>query len=119
MAFYRLSRLAEDDLLRILSTSEERWGPEARRRYAATIAAAMRKVATDPKGLTTRDRAELLAGVRSMHLRHVRVDSQERVRHPVHVLYYRLIAPGLVEIIRVLHELMEPGRHLGSRIIMD
>jgi toxin ParE1/3/4 len=116
MAGYRLSRLAEDDLLRILSTSEERWGLEARRRYAAIIIAAMRKVATDPKGLTTRDRAELLTGVRSMHLRHTRVHSQERVRHPVHVLYYRMIAPDLVEIVRVLHERMEPGRHLGIRI---
>jgi toxin ParE1/3/4 len=116
MAGYRLSRLAEDDLLRILSTSEERWGPEARRRYAAIIIAAMRKVAADPKGLTTRDRAELLTGVRSMHLRHARVLSQERVRHPVHVLYYRVITRDLVEIVRVLHERMEPSRHLGIRI---
>ena len=112
MADYRLSRLAEDDVLRILSTSEERWGPEARRRYAAIIIAAMRKVATDPKGLTTRDRAELLTGVRSMHVRHARVHSQERVRHPVHVLYYRMIASDLVEIVRVLHERMEPRRHI-------
>jgi toxin ParE1/3/4 len=114
MAGYRLSRLAEDDVLRILSTSEERWGPEARRRYAAIIIAAMRKVAIDPKGLTTRDRAELLTGVRSMHLRHTRVHSQERVRHPVHVLYYRVIAPDLVEIVRVLHERMEPRRHIEA-----
>jgi toxin ParE1/3/4 len=116
MASYRLSRLAEDDLLRILSTSEERWGPEARRRYAAIIIAAMRKVATDPKGLTTRDRAELLTGVRSMHLRHARAHSQERVRHPVHVVYYRVMTPDLVEIVRVLHERMEPRRHLGIQM---
>jgi toxin ParE1/3/4 len=114
MAGYRLSRLAEDDVLRILSTSEERWGPEARRRYAAIIIAAMRKVATDPKGLTTRDRAELLTAVRSMHLRHARVHSQVRVRHPVHVLYYRVVAPDLVEIVRVLHERMEPRRHIEA-----
>ena len=114
MAGYRLSRLAEDDVLRILSTSEERWGPEARRRYAAIIIAAMRKVATDPKGLATWDRAELLTGVRSMHLRHTRVHSQERVRHPVHVLYYRMIEPDLVEIVRVLHERMEPRRHIEA-----
>jgi toxin ParE1/3/4 len=30
----------------------------------------------------------------------------------VHVLYYRVLAPGLIEIVRVLHERMEPSRHL-------
>jgi toxin ParE1/3/4 len=115
MARYRLSRLAQNDLLRILSTSEERWGPDARHRYAVTIAAAMRKVADDPKGSTTKARPELLTGIRSIHVRHVRVhDVEEKVRHPVHVLYYRVIAPDLVEIVRVLHERMEPRRHLGD-----
>jgi toxin ParE1/3/4 len=75
----------------------------------------MRKVADDPKGSATKARAELLIGIRSIHLRHVRVqDVEEKVRHPVHVLYYRVIAPDLVEIVRVLHERMEPRRHLGD-----
>ncbi len=113
MARYRVSRLAQNDLLRILSTSEERRGLEARHRYAATITAAMRKVADNPKGSTTRARPELLTGIRSIHLRHVRVHNvQERVRHAVHVIYYRAIAPDLVEIVRVLHERMEPRRHI-------
>jgi len=30
----------------------------------------------------------------------------------VHILYYRVIAPGLIEIVRVLHECMDPDRHL-------
>jgi plasmid stabilization system protein ParE len=30
----------------------------------------------------------------------------------VHVLYYRAVAPGLIEIVRVLHERMEPRWHL-------
>jgi toxin ParE1/3/4 len=49
MARFRLSRLAEADLAYILATSEERWGTEARRRYAALLAAAMRKAAGDPR----------------------------------------------------------------------
>jgi toxin ParE1/3/4 len=81
VAYYRLSRLAEVDLRRILSTSEEQWGTAARRRYAAVMAAAMRKVANDPVGLATRDRAELLTGIRSIHLRYARTaDSGERVK---------------------------------------
>lgn len=48
MARYRISLPAQADLARILTTSTERWGTEGRRRYAATLAAAMRMVANDP-----------------------------------------------------------------------
>jgi toxin ParE1/3/4 len=117
MARFRLSRLAAADLAHILATSEERWGAGARRRYEAIIAAAMRKVAADPTGPATRDRAALSAGIRSFHVRHARGHGPEaKVRQPVHVLYYRAITPDLVEIIRVLHERMEPSRHLGAEI---
>ena len=64
------------DLARILATSAERWGIEGRRRYAAIIAAAMRKAAPDPEGPVTRDRAKLLPGGRSFHLRHARNDER-------------------------------------------
>jgi toxin ParE1/3/4 len=114
MARYRLSGPARADLAHILATSAESWGEEGRRRYAALLAAAMRQAAGDPEGRTTRDRGELLQGVRSLHLRHVRIkDRSARVKRPVHSLYYRTIGPGLIEIIRVLHERMEPSLHLG------
>jgi toxin ParE1/3/4 len=114
MARFRLSRLARVDLAQILATSAEHWGLEGRRRYAAVLAAAMRKVATEPEGAMTRDRSELLHGVRTFHLRNARADDLEaKVRRPVHVLYYRVVRPGLIEIVRVLHERMEPSRHIA------
>lgn len=116
MARFRLSRPAQADLATILATSAERWGIDGRQRYAAILAAAMRKVAADPEGPATRDRTELLRGVRSLHIRHARGnDPDEKVRQPVHVLYYRAVAPEMIEIIRVLHERMEPSRHLESQ----
>lgn len=115
MARFRFSRPAEADLARILATSEERWGSEGRGRYAALLAAAMRKVAAEPKGPLTRDRHKLFPGVRSFHVRHARSDDPEAmVRRPVHVLYYRIVRPGLIEIVRVLHERMESSRHIGA-----
>ncbi|MBR0757754.1 type II toxin-antitoxin system RelE/ParE family toxin [Bradyrhizobium jicamae] len=114
MARFRLSALAQDDLAQILVVSAERWGPEGRRRYAAVLAAAMRKVAAEPNGAATRARADLSGAVRSFHLRHAGIGSSKiRVRRPVHVLFYRVVRPGLVEIVRALHERMEPSRHLG------
>ena len=57
---------------------------------------------------------ELRRGVRSFHVRHALTeDSATRVRRPVDVVYYRVVEPGLIEIIRVLHERMEPSRHLS------
>ena len=60
MVRFRLSRPARADLARILATSAQRWGIEGRHRYAAILAAAMRKAAADPEGLVTRDRTSLL-----------------------------------------------------------
>jgi len=115
MSRFRLSRLAHADLRRILSASSERWGNEGRRRYEAALAAAMRRVAGDPDCPTSRGRDELRRGVRSFHVRHaLTADSATRVRRPVHVLYYRVVEPGLVEIVRVLHERVEPSQHLGD-----
>jgi toxin ParE1/3/4 len=115
MARFRLSRLAREDIARILAPSGERWGTEGKRRYAAMIAMAMRQMASDPDGVATRNRGEILRGVRSFHIRHARADDREpKVKRPVHVLYYRTIRPGLIEIVRVLHERMEPSRHISD-----
>jgi toxin ParE1/3/4 len=112
MARFRLSALARADLAQILATSAERWGIEGGRRYSALLSAAMRKVAADPTGRLTRERPELAPGIRSFHIRHVGREASE-VKNPVHVLYYRIVRPDVVEIVGVLHERMEPSRHLG------
>lgn len=115
MARFRLSRPAQADLDKILTTSAERWGDDTSRRYAELLVAAMRKVAADPEGPVTQNRKEILSGIRSLHLRQVRRDRRAgSVRQPVHVIYFRAIEPGVIEIVRVLHERMDPGRHLGA-----
>ena len=115
MARYRLSDPAKADIAAILRTSEERHGREARIRYRACLTAAIRRIAADPQGPSTVERSELLAGVRSFHVRHSQEESREApVGDPVHVIFYRAGEPGLVEIIRVLHDRMEPSRHVGA-----
>jgi toxin ParE1/3/4 len=117
MTRFRLARRAQADISHILAGSAEKWGVEARRRYAGLLTCAIRWVAAEPDGRATRERTELAPGMRSFHVRYLRQhDPSERVRRPAHVLYYRLTRPGLVEIVRVLHERMEPGRHLSTAI---
>ena len=112
MARYRLSEPAKADIAAILRRSEELHGKDARIRYRACLTAAMRRVAGDSEGRSTVDRAELAPGIRSFHIRHSREESREApVANPVHVIFYRAIQPGIVEIVRVLHDRMEPSRH--------
>jgi toxin ParE1/3/4 len=115
MARFRLARPAQIDLANILATSAERWGADGRQRYAAVLAAALRQVADQPEGPLTKKRPELRSGIRSFHVRYTRRSAEDAtVRRPVHVLYYRLAQEGVIEIVRVLHERMEPSRHLDE-----
>jgi toxin ParE1/3/4 len=118
MARYRLSEPAKADIAAVLTRSEELHGKEARIRYRACLTAAMRRVAIDPKGVLTVDCTNLVAGIRSFHIRHSRDESRGgRVADPVHVIFYRVVQPRVVEIARVLHDRMEPKRHIRpSRI---
>ncbi len=111
MARFRISAPARDDLEHILATSLDRWGEAGRARYAALLAAAMRAIARDPEGSMTRERPELSPGVRSLHIRHAR--GARGVKDPVHLIFYRR-DDDVVEVVRVLHERMEPTLHLGT-----
>jgi toxin ParE1/3/4 len=113
VARYRLSGPAKADIASVLRTSETMHGLQARIRYRAQLTAAMRRIAADPQGRSTVDRSELFAGLRSFHIRYARAQSREApVANPVHVIHYRMVEPGLIEIVRVLHERMVPGRHV-------
>jgi toxin ParE1/3/4 len=111
VARFRLARPAELDLEAILEVSGERWGSEGRARYAALLLAAMRAVAAAPDGPLTRSHPGLPGRPRSFHLRHAR--RGRGVGNPVHVVYFR-IRRNVVEILRVLHEQMDPGEHLEA-----
>jgi toxin ParE1/3/4 len=116
VARYRLSDPAKADVASALRTSEAMHGTDARIRYRALLTAALRRIAADPEGLSTVDRSELFDGIRSFHIRHSRNESREApVGDPVHVIFYRAMEPGLVEIVRVLHERMEPSRHVDEK----
>lgn len=116
MARFRLSRPAQADLEQVLTTSGDRWGEEGRRRYAALLITALDQVAANPEGPATRNRPDLLPGIRSFHLRNARREGRAApVKRPVHVIYYRAVQPDIVEIVRILHERMDPALHVTAR----
>lgn len=115
MADFRLSASAETDIVNVLAWSEETFGEIIRQRYEELLITGLRDIASDPERAGSLSRTELGEAVRSYHLRHSRERARMLhgfVRRPRHLLLYRAIAPGLIGIGRVLHDAMEPGRHL-------
>jgi plasmid stabilization system protein ParE len=48
-------------------------------------------------------------------LRHVRTrDKDARVEAPVHAIYFQYVGANDVEILRILHERMDPALHIGD-----
>jgi toxin ParE1/3/4 len=60
-----MARAARRDIESIQAESDLTWGAEASGRYAALLMEAIRRVASDPDGRSTRDRPDLGLGVRS------------------------------------------------------
>ncbi|HXH77035.1 type II toxin-antitoxin system RelE/ParE family toxin [Nocardioides sp.] len=115
MARYRLTHAAQADIVSILAWSHDRFGEEARKRYEALIAAAIRDAATrnDEVGRTVRP--ELGDGVFSWHLAQSRAHSPGgKVHRPRHFLVCRREGEVLV-VGRVLHDSMELRRHLNPQ----
>ncbi len=107
----RISGPATSDLRAILTTSRTTGGVAGATRYAATMATALSMIAAAPAGPNTRDRADLLVGLRCLHVRRAR--GLHGVGAPVHVIYFRAAADA-IEVVRILHERMDAAAHVGG-----
>ena len=109
---YRLSEAARSDVSEILHDTVQRFGVRQRRTYQGLMEQAAGMVAEAPDRGGSRQRSDLGSGIRSFHIEL----AAARRGAAAHVLYYRINEsdPALprVLILRVLHQAMEPGRHL-------
>ena len=110
---YGLTEAAASDISGILRETTHQFGPVQRRRYAALITRAIELAAVQPDRPGSRSREDLAAGLRSLH---VEIAARRRGA-AVHVVYYLREPPGdehdAIVVVRVLHERMEPLRHLA------
>ena len=115
MARYRLTHAAQADIVSILAWSHDQFGEQARKRYEALIATAIRDAATRSDDVGRSLRPELGDGVFSWHPAQSRTHSPGgKVHRPRHFLICRLDGDVLV-VGRVLHDAMELRRHLDPR----
>lgn len=115
MSRYRLTHAAQADIVSILAWSHDQFGEEARKRYEALIATAIRDAATSSDEVGRTVRPELGDGVFSWHLAQSRTHSPGgNVHRPRHFLILRRDGDALL-VGRVLHDAMELRRHLDSQ----
>jgi len=104
--------VARAEIREILSTTLAMFGTLKAARYADYIDRARRLLEEDPKRPSSRDRGDLVDGLRSLHLS----VAAGRVAGAAHVIFYRehveQSGERLVTIVRVLHERASPDRHL-------
>ena len=109
---YRLTEAAAQDVDDILRETGRQFGRLQRKRYAELIERAIQMVADDPERPGYRQRDDLANGVRSFHVEL----AARRWGAASHVLYYLRgrLGDGCegVIIARVLHDRMEPLRHM-------
>jgi toxin ParE1/3/4 len=94
MARFRLSRLAEADLLDIANYTLQTWGQDQAIRYVDHLEACCRQLADNPE-----------MGRACDHIR----PGLRRTEHGRHVLFYRVEAKGIL-VSRILHQRMLPER---------
>lgn len=96
MSPFRLAPAARRDLSSIWDYTQENWGPQQAENYVTEIRAAIERVAASPD--RGRNCDDIRAGYRSYAI-------------GSHLVFYIESGDG-VDVIRILHQRMDPTRHL-------
>lgn len=99
-----LSPLAETDFASIAAWTADRFGARQAEIYVDALVQTIEELAAAATHPRSKDRAELMAGLRSLHM-------AKRGRPGRHVLLY-LEDRDTVTILRILHDSMELAQHL-------
>lgn len=102
---WRFAGRAEDRIDEVVIESARRWGIEAAARYNLLLFAAFEAIGNSPALPGSRP-VSGLPGVLSYHLRSGRrlVAQEHRVRHPRHLVLYRVAPDGVIEVVGLAHD---------------
>lgn len=97
------SRQAQRDIVEVVRFTRGRWGDHQAREYARLIGEALVAIVTNPD--VGKVREDIRPGLLAHPIRQVG-------RPARHIVFYRRREPGVVEVIRVLHDAMDFDEHL-------
>jgi len=101
----RLGAAAEVDFANILKWTTENFGARQSRVYRDTLVQAIGELANGPNVAGSKDRDEIMAGLRTLHV-------ARRSRRGSHLLMYRVAPNSTIEIVRIVHDRMDFRRHV-------
>ncbi len=102
----QLSVKAERDIKGILRWTSKTFGPAQARDYYDTLYQSILDLTIDPEPVDSKIRDDLTRGARTLHV-------GRKGRHGSHLVIFRvLIQQKIVEVIRILHDGMDPTRHI-------
>jgi toxin ParE1/3/4 len=112
----RITASAFADIGDIWTWTVEQFGHSAALRYETLIDQAIADLAEDPTRPAAKERPDLLPGVWLYHLAFSRthVPDDQAVKAPRHFILFRHVQPGIIEIIRILHDSRDLARHLAT-----
>lgn len=113
-----LTPSARQDIRDASRWSELKFCKAAAIRYRALLVQAFRDLEADPVRPGSKARPELMVPeVRTYHLASSRSRTEQSgVKTPRHYILYRSIAPGHIEIARILHDSSDLKRHLPREL---
>lgn len=104
-----LSSAAETDLAEILAYTAAQFGDGQARAYAQTLSSALQLLSSGPAAPGVRMRDEIFKGLCFLHV-------ARRGRPGRHFVMFRIgrdSGPPTIEVLRVLHDAMDFGRHIA------
>ena len=110
----KLSRAARRELLDIAKWTFKEFGRAALLRYDALILQALIEIDRDPCLPGSRELPKSLgSGIRTYHIALSKSKVKgDKVDSPRHVIVYRQLKDGKIEIINIIHEARDLSRHL-------
>jgi toxin ParE1/3/4 len=97
--------LAELDIKGLIEWTQNQFGAAQARRYRELIFEVIEELELGPRVSGSVPRDEIFPGSRTLHM-------ARRGRRARHLILYRVIEPNTIEILRVLHDAMDIGRHV-------
>ena len=104
----RLTAAADSDFQGILRWTAAHFGEAQAREYAKTLSIAIDALAAGPNAAAAKERQDIAKGLMTLHV--ARKGSKER-----HIVLFRIgLDPELevIDVLRLLHDAMDPQRHV-------
>lgn len=101
----RLAKQAEQDIADILAWTAEQFSPQQAEAYTETLTLALEALIEGPEVIGARRRDDILPGIHVLHV-------ARQGRRGRHFVVFRLSVEHCIDVLRILHESMDLGRHI-------